>query len=276
MFDPNLSRESATAELSEGGDVITATARVEDSLIQIFRETEAFRNATFANRQSYEAQRQELQDRLQAMAQHVVRSDIFQCLKQNFSVYTFSHPALQQQLSGQISFILSTFLLELAGNAAIKSNIVDVRTSISANGFLFDIDQGAVGFDGPMLDRVRRSSREIHGLLQEGKSLDQIVAKTRTECQRLIGYLPPSHNNNTESSPFRGNGIGNMLTNDYVRANLLPDAEHNSTLCLHTTRQLQYALRLKLGDRRVINDLYGPSPTMMSSNAIDDVFTDWE
>lgn len=275
MFDPNLTREIATAELSGGGNVITATARLEDSLVQTFRETETLRNATFANRQNYEARRQELQDRTRAMARDVVRSDIFQCLKQNFGTYTFSHPSLQQQLSGQISFILSSFLLELVGNAAIKSNIVDVRTSISANGFLFDIDQGAAGFDGAWLAKVGQSSREIHSLLQQGTSLDHVVAKIRTDCQQLIGYLPPNHNN-AESSPFRGNGIGNMLANDFVRTNFLPDAEHNSTLCLHTTRQLQNALLFKLGDRRVIDKLYGPSPATISSNVVDDVFADWE
>lgn len=276
MFDPNLTREIATAELSGGGKIVAETARVEKSLIQTIRELNNFRNSTFASKENYESQRQELQTRTRNLSREFVQSDIPQCLKQNFGMYTFSHPSLSEQLSMPIAQTLSSFLLELVDNAAMRSNIVHVRTSIGKNGILLDIDQGVASFDSSLLTTIRQRSREIQILLQGGQSLEQILAKTQADCRHLIGYNPPNHDNHLEGSPFRGNGIGNMLTNDFVRTNFIPDAEQNSTLCLHSTSQLQNALLLKLGNRGVIGDLYGPTSPRVDPNTVDDVFANWD
>lgn len=276
MFDPNLTREIATAELRSGGPAIAATARVENSLIHTIRDANDFRNITFASKENYERQKQELQARMRNLSREIVQSEIFQCLKQNFGIYAFSHPSLREQLSMPIAQTLSSFLLESVDNAAMHSNTVDVHTSIGPNGILLDVDQGVASFDSSLLATIRQRSHEIHVLLQGGQTLAQILVKTQADCRRLIGYNPPNHDNHFEASPFRGNGIGNMLTNDFVRTNFLLDAEHNSTLCLHTTRQLQNALLFKLGNIAVVNDLYGPTAPRVESNIVDDVFADWK
>ena len=86
MFDPNLTHEIATAELSGGGKIVTETAQVEKSLIQTIRELNNFRNSTFASKENYERQRQELQTRTRNLSREIVQSDILQCLKQNFGM----------------------------------------------------------------------------------------------------------------------------------------------------------------------------------------------
>ena len=138
MFDPNLTREIAIAELSSG-PVIAATARVEQSLIHTFRDVNDFRNTTFASIENYERQKQELQTRMRNLSREIVQSEIFQCLKQNFGIYTFSDPSLREQLFMPIAQTLSSFLLELVDNAAMHSNAIDVRTSTGPNGILLFI-----------------------------------------------------------------------------------------------------------------------------------------
>lgn len=270
MFDPNLQKEKAQEAIGSPTEGVVLRTSKEKELIDLCSQANDLRNLCFSNEDNYHENICQFQNLLREFLMHLGLSEPFKFLHENFDVYK-NAGSLQRYYANSIYQVTCAFLTENLSNAMAQSNDVQTLIQITPRGVLMDIHQGQNGFDSNFLSKVKNKSVEVLNLLNQGIPIQVIVLQMRDSLRKTIGYVPQGMDP-SNGLPYRGNGIGNILVNDFFRMNFISDALGNSTLSVHTLQQLQYADRLHNGDRSVINALFGPSNVAINREALDELF----
>ncbi len=268
MFDANLTLEKALESIDDGTPMATLDAPIDQDTIALYRTASDLRNQCFQDADSYRAQYPLLQQHIAELGKRFCTLEPFHFIVQRARIYLD-----QIDPSWQLSVAMMTgsFLEEAFSNAAAVSNNVRVRMHVTSKGLLIDVDQGAEEIPASFIDDVRKKSQYVLEELSKGKSLDMFIRENREIMLRAVGYVPPN-TGVKDISPYRGNGVSNLVINDLFRLNYVTNGSGNSTLALSTQNQVADAMLFKQGDRSVVSRLYGPSEVPINVADVDDIF----
>lgn len=271
MFDPNLTLNKAYADV-EQSDAVVFDSNMDAQTIALGKETSVLRNRCFQNADTYQSLYPQVVEKMALFRRRLVSTAPFQCIAQHFEVYGQAIPSEWSQAAKYMSF---TYLDEAVSNAMQVSDSVRVQLRISSKGLLIDVDQGAQELPVEFIQDVRAKAEAMLRELSVGKTIQALVQEYRTILRTPIGYVPPGLPA-TDGSPYRGNGVSNIVINDLFRVNYIPGNSENHTLVLSTVDQVGNAMRFKHGDRSVLPQLYGPSEAAIDTTGVDELFRSFD
>ncbi len=163
MFDPNLQKEKAHADIADPNAVVLKTS-MEKRIIDLCRKTSDARNHCFANESNYRENFARFKELPAKLVRELATLEPFRFIHNNFSVYA-NAGALQRQYADAVYFLSTEFLVEILSNSMAESDNVETTLHIAPKGVLIDVDQGLSGFGSDFLEDVRRKSSKVYELM---------------------------------------------------------------------------------------------------------------
>lgn len=284
MFDASLTKEHALADVSAPGSVSACIALEPDEIAQ-YRQMNELRNICFSSEEHCRRYLPVLKESLMKFARRFVDSKLGEFLLKNAHTY-LNVGLLQQHYKMQIMTLAGTFLTELIPNAVMRSDDVNVSMCVSRKGIFADIEEhgSSEDFDVSFLAKLSKTAADICSQLSCGESIENVMLETKRLWRKAIGYVPVDIPKELVDVPYRGNGMANILVNDFFRVIFLKDGEKH-TLLLHTAQQLEHLHKMHQGDRSFVEHVYGLRSFATSSTeknedshigAIDAVFSQFK
>ena len=267
MFDPNLTLAEAERMIGYPAPEETHRSFLTKEHIESVRVIEQLRNECFQSRESYTRIFPLLKEKLPVAQKNSFSSGGMRFLQTNFARYV---QGLPEQVVRHLHMKVWHPFSEAQINAATYSDAVEERISITRSGVLFVINQHSVAFPGELVKKIDATSKEMFSALLSEQNTAGILQKTYDSMRRCIGYNPPDigiHN----GLQLRGNGLGQVITNAFVRINFVNEGDGSQIIGVQNREQAQSALLLECGQRQHIGKVYGPS-TPVNVEAIDALF----